>query len=147
MNIFTKVINWGSTKLTEWRFRQEEKQLLKELSEPVAYVPTMQYYHEDMAQAAIAEGVTRIKNKLQYATENGKLEQQLEHAEIVTLAENESKESKARAELLKTLYVKPEVNQDQMINQRINHYYQLQQHKVEREQRRKMRGKSQNGLK
>lgn len=123
--------------------RKRERELEQEIKDTIFSKPHEYSYHNDIAQTAIAEGVYRIKNKLQSARFSGKLEEELQNKELIALAENENVESKLTAEFLKSLYTTPEVPKDSMIDDRISHYYELQKHKLEREERRKRRKEKQ----
>jgi hypothetical protein len=88
---------------------------------------------QDSIQHAYLEGLSRVKKKINSRAENGGFEEVLREGDIMALAEDEDAKRKEFIASLKQLYVyETEKPQEKMIDDRINHYYELQRYNEER---------------
>lgn len=117
--------------------------LEKELHASFSNYDVKSYYQQDQTQYKYQEGITQLKAKVRKA---GNLEEYLKTVtDVFHLADIDNPEVIRMKQILRKFYVNKSVDVSTekekvgMIDQRINHYYELQKHKLEREQRRKER--------
>lgn len=128
LNIWARYLIW-----------KKEKEISKEFNNSISYSSTTVEHHEDAIQRAVTEGVSRIKNKINTMVEKGdSYDTVLRKMDMLTLAENN--EGQETVKILRNTFVyKQEKTKEAMIDDRINHYYQLQKHKLDREKWRSQR--------
>lgn len=137
-----KIKNWFIDLQIRFALWKSERKLAKEFDSSITLSnATTTEIHEDAVQAAILEGVRRIQKKAKEGIAKDGFEGFLRKTDLLDLAHNGNDGGEKIAQVLKQIHVGPEIQQNDMINKRINHYYELQQAKLKREEARKARAK------